>query len=105
MTYQFSRVNPPSVLVPVNNNAVGAHKLMSYYQIIITNLNPYIYLRKLRKEFFDNVRLSMKTQTKLKKHHCILRMKVTAVQVFKVDRDSTTDRLHSKNMFEIVNVT
>ena len=23
--YQFSRVNPPRVLVPVNNNAVGAH--------------------------------------------------------------------------------
>lgn len=48
MTYQFSRINPPHVIIPVNNNHLGAHN-----ELIPTNVEPLPpqqmqYLKKSR---------------------------------------------------------
>lgn len=35
MTFQFSRVNPPKVLIPVNDNHLGARN-----EMVISNIEP-----------------------------------------------------------------
>ena len=47
MTYEFSRVNPPRVLIPVNNNAVGAHN-----ELLPTNeyeIKPPVMIKRVKK--------------------------------------------------------
>ena len=66
---EFSRVNPPRTLVPVNNNAVGSHnELLPNTEY---KPEPPKLIKRVKKALFDNDKQLMMIRIKQEKHHYI----------------------------------